>query len=69
VCVVVVVYISTRLRCQTAFVLSHISTYDLAIALQYGQGIGSAQLLEFINEHVQASLFNLLISYYILTDN
>lgn len=47
----------------------NLSTYDLATALQYGQGTGSAQLLGFINEHVQASLLNLLISNYILTDN
>lgn len=29
------------------------STYDLAIALNYGQGTGSAQLLRFVTEHTE----------------
>ncbi|OJI81723.1 hypothetical protein ASPTUDRAFT_45006 [Aspergillus tubingensis CBS 134.48] len=29
------------------------SIYDIAIALQYGQGTGSTQLLEFLSEHVK----------------
>lgn len=31
---------------------SGLSTYDLAIALQYGQGTGSAQLVKFMSDHV-----------------
>lgn len=31
------------------------SLYDLAIALQYGQGTGSPQLLKFLSEHVNVS--------------
>lgn len=29
------------------------SIYDLAIALQYGQGMGSKQLIQFLTEHVK----------------
>lgn len=32
---------------------SGLSTYDLAIALQYGQGTGSAQLVKFMSDHVK----------------
>lgn len=31
------------------------SIYDIAIALQYGQGTGSSQLLTFLSEHVNVS--------------
>ena len=34
-------------------VLEGNSTYDLAIALNYGQGTGSAQLLRFVTEHTE----------------
>ena len=30
--------------------------YDLATALQYGQGTGSAQLLKFLTEHVKVRM-------------
>ena len=33
------------------------STYDLAIALNYGQGTGSAQLLRFVTEHTEVRAF------------
>ncbi|KAE8359334.1 putative aromatic aminotransferase Aro8 [Aspergillus caelatus] len=32
-----------------------LSTFDISLALQYGQGRGSAQLIEFISEHVKLS--------------
>lgn len=31
------------------------SIYDIAIALQYGQGTGSTQLLKFLSEHINVS--------------
>ena len=38
-------------------VLEGNSTYDLAIALNYGQGTGSAQLLRFVTEHTEVRAF------------
>lgn len=35
---------------------SGLSTYDLAIALQYGQGTGSAQLVKFLTDHVKVCI-------------
>jgi aromatic amino acid aminotransferase I len=33
------------------------STFDLAIALNYGQGTGSAQLLRWITEHTEVGRY------------
>lgn len=48
-----------------------ISNFDLSIALQYGQGTGSAQFLEHISDHVKVcsdlqpiSIIELYIDFY-----
>lgn len=45
----------SRLRDLVAGLSKHVST-DLSVALNYGQAMGSGQLLRFTTEHTEASL-------------
>lgn len=47
--------ITTKLHAVRHEKQTGLDMYDLATALQYGQGTGSAQLLKFLTEHVQVS--------------
>jgi hypothetical protein len=43
----------TRLRSGKHDTKNGLSIYDLAAALQYGQGTGSTQMLKFLTEHIK----------------
>lgn len=53
--------ITTPIHAGKHDTMTKTSIYDLAIALQYGQGMGSKQLIQFLTEHVQVfPLYSLL---------